>query len=131
MKSGAEAAPGRHSPPAAFPAARKRASRPFSRMRSVPTVSSPRRSHFGRIGARKFDYPPIRRRFRGAASPLCPFAMLPAGGGIRNTVWIIKLALGDLDFRDAPHGLSPAAAGVTKPRAGGDGGKQHGAVQEQ
>src|SRR5262249_19691871 len=44
----AKAAPRRHSPPDVFPAVRRRASRPCSRMQSVPTAPSLRRSHFGR-----------------------------------------------------------------------------------
>src|SRR5262245_54952285 len=43
-----EAAPRRHSPPAVFPAVRRRVSLRCSRMQSVLTVHSLRRSHFGR-----------------------------------------------------------------------------------
>src|SRR5262249_37207651 len=46
--SRAKAAPRRHSLPVVFPAARRRASHPCSRMRSLPTRPSLRRSHFGR-----------------------------------------------------------------------------------
>src|SRR5215831_11566265 len=46
--SSAKAAPRRHSLPVVFPAARRRASHPCSRMRSLPTRPSLRRSHFGR-----------------------------------------------------------------------------------
>src|SRR5262249_8195384 len=46
--SSAKAAPRRHSPPDVFPAVRRRALRPCSRMQSVPTAPSLRRSHFGR-----------------------------------------------------------------------------------
>src|SRR5262249_42837612 len=45
--SSAKAAPRRRSPQVGFPAMRKRALRPCSRMRSVPTAVSVRRSHFG------------------------------------------------------------------------------------
>src|SRR6516225_357410 len=44
----AKAAPRRHSPPDVFPAVRRRASRPCSRMQSGPTAPSLMRSHFGR-----------------------------------------------------------------------------------
>src|SRR5262249_23373076 len=44
----AKAAPRRHSPPDVFLAVRRRASRPCSRRRSVPTSPSLRQSHFGR-----------------------------------------------------------------------------------
>src|SRR5262249_44144438 len=46
--SSAKAAARRHALPVVFPAARRRASHPCSRMRSLPTRPSLRRSHFGR-----------------------------------------------------------------------------------
>src|SRR5215831_5744059 len=46
--SSTRTAPRRHSPRVVFPAVRRRASHPCSRMRSLPTTPSLRRSHFGR-----------------------------------------------------------------------------------
>jgi hypothetical protein len=57
--SSGRAASRRHLLPVVFLAVRRRASHPCSRMRSVPTAPSLRRSHFGR----DFDLPRQLRRF--------------------------------------------------------------------